>query len=148
ESYKRFNTNFSIALLYAKQLMEAGRYEASVELMRKRTVLPFEGSGQGKVLYRQALLLQAIQRMGQQDYQGALAAIEASREWPENLGVGKPFSTEIDERLEDWLAYKNYTALGEDDAGLRMLKAIRAYSEGRRPSAYSPNTLISAWVLR
>ena len=29
--------------------------------------------------------------------------IQAAREWPENLGSGKPYPPEIDERIEDWL---------------------------------------------
>jgi len=148
KSYKLFPGNFSIALLYAKQLMEDGRYEASIELMKKTTVLPFEGSGQGKVLYRQALLLQAIELMNHKKFQQALTAIEKSREWPENLGVGKPFSSEIDERLEDWLAYKNYTALGEKSESIRMLDSILSYTQNKKGSRYSPNTLISAWALQ
>jgi hypothetical protein len=30
--------------------------------------------------------------------------IQAARRWPENLGSGKPYPANVDERLEDWLA--------------------------------------------
>jgi predicted Zn-dependent protease len=28
------------------------------------------------------------------------------RQWPENLGAGKPYPGNVDERLEDWLTYQ------------------------------------------
>jgi hypothetical protein len=29
--------------------------------------------------------------------------VASAREWPENLGAGKPYPEDVDERLEDWV---------------------------------------------
>ncbi|MEJ7676153.1 MAG: hypothetical protein WKF59_26495 [Chitinophagaceae bacterium] len=50
--------------------------------------------------------------------------IAAARLWPESLGVGKPYSEDIDERLEDWLAYESYAKQGNDKAAKEMLDKI------------------------
>ncbi len=150
-AYRKFKDNFSIALLYAKQLMNDGQYEACIKILKNTTILPFEGSGQGKVVYRQALLQHALQLMNDKKYQQAITKIEASKLWPENLGAGKPFDSEIDERLEDWLAYQSYTKLGKKDAANQSLNKILSFNPYNRDNGNpyaSPNNLVSAWAMQ
>src|SRR5205085_9296246 len=73
-----------------------------------------------------------------------------ARQWPENLGVGKPYDSDIDERLEDWLAYENYAKLNNEQAAQQMLTKILSFNLVNNNGNISPssNNLISAWALQ
>ena len=58
-------------------------------------VLPNEGSYAGRAVYRAANLYQAMDQFSKHRYDAALKSIKASEEWPENLGVGKPYDDQI-----------------------------------------------------
>ena len=47
-----------------------------------------------------------------------------AKQWPENLGSGKPFPEYCDERLEDWLMYCSATKLGNTQEATRALERI------------------------
>lgn len=145
-----FPGNFSIEMLYAKQLMNTGNFEESIKVLKNTTILPFEGSGQGKAVFRHALLLNALQLIKDGNYQEALANIEESRTWPENLGVGKPFEDRIDERLEDWLAFQVYQKKGDKREAQKMIDKILAYklySEDGSSIRASLANLVSVWAM-
>src|SRR5204862_8036375 len=77
--------------------------------------------------------------------------IAAARLWPENLGVGKPYDEDIDERVEDWLAYENDARLGNDQAAKQMLDHILAFKPYRdeNGSVYpSVKSLVMSWALQ
>jgi outer membrane protein assembly factor BamD (BamD/ComL family) len=101
QAHARFKDNYTLALQYASQLLNGGQYEESMKLLNTTTILPFEGAGEGRVVYEQALLLHAIQLIKSSDYAKALTILEKSREWPESLGVGKPYDP--DTRIQDYL---------------------------------------------
>jgi hypothetical protein len=42
----------------------------------------------------------------------AAKRVAAAREWPENLGAGKPYAADVDERLEDRLQANCLARLG------------------------------------
>src|SRR5690606_32039174 len=88
-------------------------YEASLNVLKKLYILPFEGSSEGRVIYEQATLLSALDLIKNKKYKNALDRIEASREWPENLGVGKPYDT--DDRIQDYLTAYCLDKLGRKD---------------------------------
>ena len=67
-------------------------------------VIPYEGSIEGRRLYREAHLMLAVEALRKGDARGAQREIDAARLWPENLGAGKPYPADVDERLEDFLA--------------------------------------------
>ncbi len=148
---KKFKGNFSIEMLYAKQLMNNGQYEESLKVLRNTTILPFEGSGQGKTIFRHALLLNALKLMQGKKYAQAIKNLEESKTWPENLGVGKPFDDRIDERLEDWLAFQSYLKMGKKEESKTALNKILSYNLYDKESGLiksSPNNVISAWAMR
>lgn len=148
---KKFKGNFSIEMLYAKQLMNNGQYEESIKILKNTTILPFEGSGQGKAVFRHALLLNALKLMQGKKYAQAIKNIEESKTWPENLGVGKPFDDRIDERLEDWLAFQSYSKMGKKEDSKKALNKILSYNLYDQESGQiksSPNNLISVWAMR
>ena len=46
----------------------------------------------------------AVEALKKGDTTGAQREVDAARLWPENLGAGKPYPADVDERLEDFLA--------------------------------------------
>jgi len=101
QAFKKFKGDYTLGFNYAKALLNNGQYEPSINVLKKLQILPFEGSGDGRVVYEQATLLSAIELIKNKRYKNALARIEESRQWPENLGVGKPYDT--DDRIQDYL---------------------------------------------
>src|SRR5205085_5091182 len=103
------------------------------------------GATGGRQLYKETQLMLALDEMKNKRYDKALQYIDASRIWPESLGVGKPYQEDIDERLEDWLAYEAYTKQGNEKAAKEMLDKIVSKKLGNRSSI---NDLVTAWALQ
>ena len=68
----------------------------------------------------------------------AIRSIENSKDWIENLGVGKPYEENIDTRLEDFMQAIAYEKLNEPE------KAASLYRKGR----FSSSELLTAMSLR
>ena len=96
-----FPGNFYLALQHAKALLNNEKYDESLVVLSKMVAIPFEHSTEGKTIYEQAYLLKAMDLINAQKYDAAFEAIEKSKEYPENLGVGKPY--ESDNRIQDYL---------------------------------------------
>ena len=86
------------------------RASAAKECPTERPAI-FEGATEGRQLYREAKLMQAIDAMKIGNYKKALQVINEATQWPENLGEGKPYDADIDERLENWMAFVSYENL-------------------------------------
>ena len=104
-----------MGMLYAKTLLLNKKYAAADAFLTKLEILPFEGATAGRQLYHEAKLMQAVTEMKNKQYKKALQFIADAKLWPENLGVGKPYDENIDERLENWLNYQCYTSLGDNE---------------------------------
>ncbi len=149
--YNRFPENYYLGLLYAKALLRNKYFEKADEVLNKIDVLPNEGATEGRKLYKETQLMLALKEMNGGKYKKALKYIELSKQWPENLGVGKPYSSDIDERLEDWLAYECYTKLADNKNSQRTLDRIISFKPVK--TAYvntfnSVNNLVSAWTMQ
>lgn len=104
--YKMFPKNNTLGFLYGKTLCENGEYSKSVALLKKITVLPAEGSYDGRDAYRKANLFEAMEYLKKGNGNKALQCINASKQWIENLGVGKPYDEQIDYRIENYMEAK------------------------------------------
>ena len=93
--------NQYIDLWLVKCLIAVERPDESLAVMKQLKILPCEGAAGGRNLWREANLQAALDAIGEKHWQRALEHIGAAREWPENMGTGKPY--EVDERLEDFL---------------------------------------------
>ena len=82
--------------------------------MESYTVLPFEGATGARDLYHEACLRTAMEALQDSDYTRAMSYAEKARDWPVNLGSGKPYDT--DERMEDHLLYRAFAASGQGDS--------------------------------
>ena len=103
---KLYPSNYMIGLRYTTALCETGQYKQCIALLDKMQVLPSEGSGAGRAVFRKANLYQAMEQLSGKNYKAAMQSLEASKKWPENLGVGKPYDNLIDNRLENYIEAK------------------------------------------
>lgn len=99
--YKAHPKQYIMGMLYARTLLFNNQYEAADKLLTGLQIIPFEGSTQGHELYRQAKLMQAIEAIEKNQNQKAIALVNQAKEWPENLGAGKPYDADIDLSLEN-----------------------------------------------
>ncbi len=97
----QFPENYILAYQLSKNLLISGEYKEALNILTKTNILPNEGASYGRTTYRQASVLDAIHNLKNNKNKNALTRIKMAREWPENLGVGKPYDT--DERIEDYL---------------------------------------------
>lgn len=149
--YKQFPGNYEIGMLAVQALMLNGQYEKASAILSKIKVLPYEGATNGTQLYRETQLMLALNDMQKSNYKSSLLYIKAARLWPENLGAGKPYDEDIDARLEDWMAYRNYIHLKNGTAAKKMLDNIISFSEDENGGKHlkpSANSLITALALK
>ena len=63
EYNKRFQNDFRLNMLLAKTMLLNNQYKATTDLLAKTTILPYEGATDGRQLYREAWLMQAVQAL-------------------------------------------------------------------------------------
>jgi hypothetical protein len=151
EYHNQFSANYLIGMLYAKTLIANKQYNEANKLLKAIQILPNEGATDGRQLYRETQLMLALDEMKKKNYKQSLQYIDGARLWPENLGVGKPYDEDVDERVEDWLAYENYARLGNDQGANQMLDHILAFKRDRDENGTiypSVKSLVTAWALQ
>ncbi|HKZ36599.1 MAG TPA: DUF5107 domain-containing protein [Chryseolinea sp.] len=139
QASKKFKDNYTLGLVYAKALLNNAQYEASIKVLKKLYILPFEGSSEGKNVYEQATLLWALDLIENKKYKDALGQIEASRQWPENLGVGKPY--DVDTRIQDYLTAYCLAKLGRNNEVSEWQNKVIAYTNDNFADASLNNIL-------
>ena len=143
---ERFPSNTVLALLDAKTLLITSQYQAAFDHLEGLDVLPCEGSTEARATRREACLMLALDQMRQGAVIAALPFIAKAREWPENLGAGRPYDADLDERLEDWLAYQCYqTQKDSPHAQATLSKILSAHPPALASSA---GPLLRALALR
>jgi tetratricopeptide (TPR) repeat protein len=101
EAFKKHKGNPDLGVQYAIALINNGQYAKSLKTLEGMNILPSEGARYGKVIFEQACLFLSLDQMKNKKYAEAMKMIEKSKEWPENLGVGKPYDVET--RIQDYL---------------------------------------------
>jgi tetratricopeptide (TPR) repeat protein len=96
-----FGNSYIIKFDHALSLLNTRQSEECVKLLSQTGILPYEGAGYGHVIWRQANLLEAIKLIGERKISSARTKISSARFWPENLGVGRPYT--VDESPENLL---------------------------------------------
>jgi predicted Zn-dependent protease len=151
EYQNQFPTNYIIGMLYAKTLVLNKQYNTANTVLKTIQILPNEGATDGRQLYRENQLMLALDEMEKRNYKKALQYIAASKQWPENLGVGKPYDEDIDERVEEWLAYESYARQGNEQTARQMLDQILAFEPYKNENGNvfpSVKNLVTAWALQ
>ncbi|HSD29029.1 MAG TPA: DUF5107 domain-containing protein [Vicinamibacteria bacterium] len=142
----QFPANYILGMLHAKALLANGRYREGADRLGRLDVIPYEGSTEGRRLYREAHLMFAVEALRKGDAARALRSIDAARLWPENLGAGKPYPENVDERLEDFLAAQALARRGGSAESLEKLQRVAARGQGGRDRG--AGTLVHALALR
>ncbi|MBO8483080.1 MAG: DUF5107 domain-containing protein [Bacteroidetes bacterium] len=123
--YYKHSENFHIGDIYVKSLIAAGEYRKADKAVMSLRILPFEGQAGSHVMYRDIKLHLAAESIDRGRYKDALARIAEAQEWPESLGVGKPYDDLIDTTLENWLTAIVYKRLGSDSLSEEYLSKVK-----------------------
>ena len=122
---ERFPGNYILELAYSKYLTVSGDYQKSLDVLEKTNVLPFEGENTGQRLHVYNHLLLAYEQYENGEYEQALAHIEQSERYPENLGSGAPYDP--DYRDQNRLRKMIYDKTGQRVLSLQAEQAIEDY---------------------
>lgn len=145
KAYRKFRDNYSIGLAHAKALLLNKQERKTLEVMRGTVILPFEHASESKKIYNEAhyaLILAALQKG---EYNIAMRLIGDVKEWPENLGVGRPFNP--DERLEDYaMAFCTKKVNGSEKSDVLLNKILNYNNEAGNDSG--KNILFSLLALK
>ncbi len=95
--------DYIMGMLLATALIRNAQYPEADQLLSTMNVLPYEGAGEARNLYREAKVMRAVEALGAGRFSAARKFVTEARDWPEHLGAGKPYPADIDERLEDAL---------------------------------------------
>ncbi len=143
--YLKFPQNYYLGLQYAKILEQKKNYTDCISLLKKIQVLPNEGASEGRIIWRNANIGEALDLMDSGKFRKAIENIDMALQWPLNLGVGKPYL--VDERLENFIMLQCYKKLQDNKSVSRMQQKILSSSEPANLTS-DQNDFISAWVLR
>lgn len=91
---KRHPGKNKVEMYYARALCELERFEEAVAFLEKLQILPSEHGENAHDIWEDAWAGIARQALGKGDLKRADWALEKRREYPENLGLGKPFPPE------------------------------------------------------
>lgn len=134
-----------LQLGYARTLMFNHQFGQSLAILDTISILPFEGARYGREIYRQACVLSAAEAMKNGEYSNALKLIGKAREWPERLGVGKPY--EVDNRLEDYVEALCNLKLGNRTQSNELLEQVVRYTQDRE-NDWGSNRFVGALAFR
>ena len=119
-----------IAVDLARTFMNNKRYQDSYNILSKATILPYEGQRDVHSLYVSSQTCLALADMKAGRYVQAVKWLEASKEYPEHLGTGKPYNP--DYRIQDTLQRFCYDKMKNVKLSEEARKRIQAY-RGRAP---------------
>lgn len=126
-AYGKFGKNYNIGLAHAKSLLRNNKPNESLKVLKKLHVLPYEHASESKQIYNEAHYALIMEALKNGDYDKATSLLDSVREWPENLGVGKPFET--DERIEDFVMAMILAEHGKKTEANLFLDKILAYRD-------------------
>jgi tetratricopeptide (TPR) repeat protein len=99
--------NPKLGLTYARALLEDGQYIKCLSFLEKFVLLPYEGSVDGKLMFSDVCIRLAQESILTMKYRDAINYAEKAKDWPANLGVGRPY--DVDESRENFLlAYAHF----------------------------------------
>lgn len=143
--YMKNPLNYYLGLHHAKMLEMNQKYSSCVGLLQKIKVLPNEGATDGRIVWRNANIGNALDILKAQKYQKALESIDLARQWPANLGVGKPYL--VDERFEDFIALQCYKKL-KDKGRIQEFQTKITEKAVQQNLSSDANDFLTAWLLK
>ncbi len=125
-AHKKWPENYDLGLTYTRSLLHNKQYGKCISQLNKIQILPFEGAGESRSIYERAYLGESLRLMERGQYKKAITLLEQAKQWPENLGVGKPYAPE--QRQIDYLQGICYEKLGQNSNFGVSQKAIQDYT--------------------
>ncbi|MBL7871407.1 MAG: DUF5107 domain-containing protein [Cyclobacteriaceae bacterium] len=141
---KRFPTNDGLSFLLAKCFLLNKQHQNSLKVLTSKTFLPNEGSTEGHQLYRESLLMMALAAIEKNEYSRALVYIDKAKQWPESLGVGKPYDANVDERFEKFLEAICFENMKKKSEASNLYNTV----SNERIESRDANLIINALALR
>ena len=131
-----------MGVLLATALVRDGRYAEAEPLLAGLNVLPYEGAGEARGLYREVKLMRAVQALSARAQKAARVLVAQAREWPEHLGAGKPYPADVDERLEDLVDAEVLARSGRSAAAITIWRSLAGTpSAGDRIAGFAASRL-------
>lgn len=125
-AYRKFPENFVLGSLHAKALLKAGEYQQCIKILKGIHMLPAEGATAGHRLWQEAHIRLSLELIEKKRYKASVNTLQDALEWPENLGVGKPYDPE--QRKEEFLLAYCYDKLGNKSLSNKHLENIIDYT--------------------
>ncbi|SHG21109.1 DUF5107 domain-containing protein [Flagellimonas flava] len=125
KAFKKFPDNYNVGLSYARALVAIQSYTKAISVLSGLRILPFEHASESKKIYSEAHLFLAKQLMDKKQFNKAAQLLEASKEWPEHLGIGAPYNP--DNRIPDYLLGLCYKNLGDIDKAKSYFESVSSY---------------------
>jgi tetratricopeptide (TPR) repeat protein len=156
DASQQFPKEDALRILLARTYLNSGKYQECYAVLANASILPYEGQSDVHELWAQSLVAQALADMKKGQYQRAIERLEASREFPERLGTGKP--ADPDYRIQDYLesfCYEKLNLPAKDEEARARIKAWdsrhpggNADTESQRVEEWYRETLPSRTELR
>ncbi|HOS72107.1 MAG TPA: hypothetical protein PLZ75_06610, partial [Bacteroidales bacterium] len=134
-----FRDKYVIAFDHAMSLLYNGKYDESVRILERIRILPYEGAGYGRMAWKNANLLNALDYYSGRNYRRASVYAANAYKWPENLGVGRPYT--VDERAEDFVNAMILERSGNKRKSAELYENIARYNGGKPAGNRSMNYL-------
>ena len=135
---KKFPNSFELEFLHSKVLLKNGNYRECIKILNDIQLLPSEGAGESRKVYEEAHVKYALELIEKKKYKSSVKVLQEALEWPENIGVGKPYDPE--QRKEEYLLAYCYEKLGNKPLADEQLKNIIDYThktiDQSRPNHY------------
>lgn len=112
--YASHKSNFHVADTYLKLLIAAREYHKADRVISEVNILPFEGQSGSHIMWRDIKLHLAAESIDRGKLKKAVHYVEESLEWPERLGVGRPYDELVSEDMENLFFAVIYHRLGDD----------------------------------
>lgn len=144
--YAKNKGHFQTGSLYAKVLICNGDYAKADKVLSNTHILPFEGERGGRLLYQEIKLMLAIQSLEKSRVKQARERIEESFLWPRNIGTGKPYEENIDNRLENWLLAMTWLKAGNPSEAQEYYRKTAA-STHNKSSIYALLQILALYKL-
>ncbi|MBS3772497.1 MAG: tetratricopeptide repeat protein, partial [Bacteroidales bacterium] len=129
ESIDLFHGHYEVNYALAKSLLANKQYTKCLDVLDKTQMLPSEGASRGRIIYRQAAVMESLRYYGKEKYNRAIQSIDKARKWPENLGVGQPY--DADSRLEDFFEAECLMEKGREERAMELYDQVITYTKNK-----------------
>jgi tetratricopeptide (TPR) repeat protein len=124
---EKFPENIYLQSDMVKALMVSNEFQSASKLLDRMNVLPYEGASEVHDLFARTHLHLALDNMLEGNWKTAIEEIARSREYPVQLGTGRPFAP--DERMQDYLEAICLEHLGQKEEAHQKYIDIIEYSQ-------------------